>query len=492
MLSLDIQPHPRPEPLPLYISIGLSMRYNHDPWRLSNIRGHLGPVSVSYSAARYHVRVTHRGAMQHPPPPNGQWPMQHYIYPHPSYGYPPPPPPPPQPMSWQPYPPTGPTPPPPEGGGWYYDEDGSRARGRWVLEPEDALLLESVFSREPNPGRELRLALAMRLRVRPRQILVWFQNKRQRIKKGAKPTVAEKRAAACTDSTSTQAAQLLLSTANGSRGSDEADEGEDDEIGEEDAVPAGVEPVDLSIYEPRVSAAATGSAVDVAVSAAAHAAHAQTKGELMQLLLNPSGGGAGRGPGGATEVRSLSEVRNIAATSVKPSPSVAAAAAVFSAAEEAVAVAQSDAARKSSAPAPPPKAPGMLATHPRAALERPPDGYTNGSMIWIRPEILVPSLEMLGTNRTPIYLTPQFTSSPESKGQAPAPAPDLAGPPSGAAVGRWMPGEPAGVHPPLPPGAMAAMMPGMPHMVMPPSGPPPQMPPNLWQPPEGYHVAAVP
>ena len=65
------------------------------------------------------------------------------------------------------------------------------ASGRWVLEPEDVLLLERVFELEKCPGRELRAQLAARLHVKPRQIQVWFQNKRQRVKNGAKPTVAE-------------------------------------------------------------------------------------------------------------------------------------------------------------------------------------------------------------------------------------------------------------------------------------------------------------
>lgn len=69
--------------------------------------------------------------------------------------------------------------------------DREDASGRWVLEPEDVLLLERVFEREKCPGRELRAQLASRLRVKPRQIQVWFQNKRQRTKSGAKPTVAE-------------------------------------------------------------------------------------------------------------------------------------------------------------------------------------------------------------------------------------------------------------------------------------------------------------
>ena len=69
-----------------------------------------------------------------------------------------------------------------------YREDSS---GRWVLEPEDVVLLERVFALQKCPGRELRAQLAARLRVKPRQVQVWFQNKRQRTKNGAKPTMAE-------------------------------------------------------------------------------------------------------------------------------------------------------------------------------------------------------------------------------------------------------------------------------------------------------------
>jgi len=62
---------------------------------------------------------------------------------------------------------------------------------RWVLEPEDVILLERVFALEKCPGRELRQQLAEHLNVTSRQVQVWFQNKRQRTKNGAKPTAAE-------------------------------------------------------------------------------------------------------------------------------------------------------------------------------------------------------------------------------------------------------------------------------------------------------------
>ena len=53
--------------------------------------------------------------------------------------------------------------------------------GRWVLEPDDVLLLERVYALERCPGRELRQQLATRLRVKPRQIQVWLQNKRRMV-----------------------------------------------------------------------------------------------------------------------------------------------------------------------------------------------------------------------------------------------------------------------------------------------------------------------
>jgi len=53
---------------------------------------------------------------------------------------------------------------------------------RWVLNPEDAELLDQIFQATPFPSRQVRLQLASRLQVRPRQVQVWFQNKRQRVK----------------------------------------------------------------------------------------------------------------------------------------------------------------------------------------------------------------------------------------------------------------------------------------------------------------------
>ncbi len=78
------------------------------------------------------------------------------------------------------------------GEGGVCDPDKEDVNGRWVLEPEDVMLLERVFALERCPGRELRTQLAERLKVRPRQVQVWFQNKRQRTKNSSqKPTLAE-------------------------------------------------------------------------------------------------------------------------------------------------------------------------------------------------------------------------------------------------------------------------------------------------------------
>ena len=65
------------------------------------------------------------------------------------------------------------------------------ASGRWVLKPEDVVVLEQHFVAAKWPSRQLQAKLALELRVTRRQVQVWFQNKRQRVKTGAKPTIAE-------------------------------------------------------------------------------------------------------------------------------------------------------------------------------------------------------------------------------------------------------------------------------------------------------------
>jgi len=48
---------------------------------------------------------------------------------------------------------------------------------------EELLLLESVFVQEPYPNPQTRASLAGRLNKTPRQIQIWFQNKRARVKR---------------------------------------------------------------------------------------------------------------------------------------------------------------------------------------------------------------------------------------------------------------------------------------------------------------------
>ena len=60
---------------------------------------------------------------------------------------------------------------------------GSQGGSGWprvVLEPEDVLLLESVFALKPTPNRRLCKTLSRRLGVRTHQIQQWFQDKQQR------------------------------------------------------------------------------------------------------------------------------------------------------------------------------------------------------------------------------------------------------------------------------------------------------------------------
>ena len=158
------------------------------------------------------------------------------------------------------------------------------ASGRWVLEPEDVLLLERVFALEKCPGRELRTQLAARLHVKPRQIQVWFQNKRQRTKNGAKPTVAEALAHAVYNSehrTQTEPAELLMSMANAPSAADgENGEGGDGmEGGSSDTHGAGL---------PSDSETPSGAAKILALASAPQAGDAGANGGAGDT---PNGGG---------------------------------------------------------------------------------------------------------------------------------------------------------------------------------------------------------
>mmetsp|Transcript_31632 Transcript_31632/g.78800 ORF Transcript_31632/g.78800 Transcript_31632/m.78800 type:complete len:494 (+) Transcript_31632:41-1522(+) len=149
---------------------------------------------------------------------------------------------------------------------------------RWVLEPEDVMLLERVFLLEKCPGRELRQQLSTRLNVRPRQIQVWFQNKRQRAKSGAKPTVAESLAHGLQSSDASlheHPAELLMRMANNdgtatnegaSRAAEEPEEEDEDE--EEAEAEAEAEVVAVAEVEDAKRAVANEmkSAASVAIS----------------------------------------------------------------------------------------------------------------------------------------------------------------------------------------------------------------------------------
>ena len=57
-----------------------------------------------------------------------------------------------------------------------------RSQRRWVLRSADLAVLQASYSNDPFPSRQTRNALAVYLHVRPKQVLAWFQNKRQRDK----------------------------------------------------------------------------------------------------------------------------------------------------------------------------------------------------------------------------------------------------------------------------------------------------------------------
>jgi len=57
---------------------------------------------------------------------------------------------------------------------------------RWVIDASDVELLEQMFDHNPFSGRQVRQELALRLQVRPRQVQVWFQNKRQKLRSQGK------------------------------------------------------------------------------------------------------------------------------------------------------------------------------------------------------------------------------------------------------------------------------------------------------------------
>ena len=221
--------------------------------------------------------------------------------------------------------------------------------GRWVLEPDDVLLLERVYALERCPGRELRQQLATRLRVKPRQIQVWFQNKRQRMKNGSKPTVAEARAHAVAQSehqAQPEPAELLMSIAAGS----------------ESAAKVAEDEARVTVVRAQAAVAASidkGATVD---SAAA----------LWDAVRDDK-------PGPSTTMAAGS----VPGSSVDP---VIAAQEIIAAATATVAEAQGAA--------------GL------------PDGYTDGVMLWIRTDLLMAHPELLGHNAMPIFLVNNAAQPP--------------------------------------------------------------------------------
>jgi len=58
---------------------------------------------------------------------------------------------------------------------------------RWHVVQSELRILESVFESDPTPSRELREKLALDMGVTPRQVQVWFRNRRQRVRCGQPP-----------------------------------------------------------------------------------------------------------------------------------------------------------------------------------------------------------------------------------------------------------------------------------------------------------------
>ncbi|XP_022752057.1 homeobox-leucine zipper protein HAT22-like [Durio zibethinus] len=62
------------------------------------------------------------------------------------------------------------------------DEDGVNAKKKLRLTKEQSALLEDSFKHRNTPNPKQKLALARQLNLRPRQVEVWFQNRRARTK----------------------------------------------------------------------------------------------------------------------------------------------------------------------------------------------------------------------------------------------------------------------------------------------------------------------
>lgn len=57
------------------------------------------------------------------------------------------------------------------------------SRSRWRVSTQEATMLESVFIQSPQPTKNTIHSVATMLNVKPRQVQVWFQNRRQRWRK---------------------------------------------------------------------------------------------------------------------------------------------------------------------------------------------------------------------------------------------------------------------------------------------------------------------
>ncbi|KAF1888585.1 hypothetical protein Lal_00011359 [Lupinus albus] len=66
------------------------------------------------------------------------------------------------------------------GGGGNGDADGENSRKKLRLSKEQALVLEQTFNEHSTLNPKQKQALANQLNLRPRQVEVWFQNRRAR------------------------------------------------------------------------------------------------------------------------------------------------------------------------------------------------------------------------------------------------------------------------------------------------------------------------